>query len=294
MTITLSMLHRPDIVGVGDNLLLTHAVRLWELFATPCRLDGYAIIVITGGEIVVDINGQRHTLGPDTLAVNFPENTLRVVSHRDAEAYAVLMSPACFDGLGLDLSPLSRIYSDFRSHVVFPLPHGELLSLYHYFALLRFNAAEPTEERRPVLRSLLKAGIFQLFDIIKRTASTRLTTMQATPGRAAALFADFLALLAEHCHEERTVAYYASRLCLTPRHLSSVIKEYSGQSVSGWVTRYVVIEAKRLLANPGNDIQQVARRLNFPTQSAFGKFFKKAEGVNPTDFRRQATNTRQQ
>lgn len=281
------MLRRPDIAVVGDDLLLTHSIRLWELFMQPCRLDGYAIIVVSGGEIDVDINGARQTLRAGTLAVNFPENVLRVVAHRDVAAYAVIMSRRCFDDLGIDLAPLSRIYSDFRSHVVFPLPEGELAPLLHYFELLRYNAEDYSDERQPVVRSLLKAGIFQLFDLIKRNAALRPVALNAAPGRQAQLFTAFLSLLADECRTERTVGYYASRLCLTPRHLSSVIKAYSGRSVAGWVTRYVAMEAKRLLANPAADVQEVARLLSFPSQSAFGKFFKKATGMGPLEFRRQ-------
>lgn len=288
--LSLARLRRADIAGVGSDLLLTHSIRLWELFAQPCRIDGYAIIVVMAGEIDVEINGRPYCLGPDTLAVDFPENVLRVLRHEGVEAYAVLMSRRCFDDLHIDLAPLARIYSDFRAHVVFPLPHAEVLPLYHYFALLRHNAADFCEARRPVVRGLLRAGVFQLFDIIRRAAALPAATMQAAPGRQAQLFADFLALLADRCRSERTVQYYAGQMCLTPRHLSAVIKAYSGRGAAEWIADYVAMEAKRLLANPAANVQEVARQLGFPSQSAFGKFFKKAEGVGPAAWKQSARN----
>lgn len=283
--LTLDHLFRDDIVGIRGHLLLTHSIRLWDLFAQPCRIAGYAIIVCMAGEMEVSVNGRRQRIAADTLAVNFPENVLQVVSHRDVEAYAVIMSPQCFDDLHIDLSELSRVYSDFRAHVVFRLPHSEVVPLYHYFALLRHNAAGYTPGRRTVVRGLLRAGILQLFDIVQSHADIAVETMQPTPGRTAQIFSDFLSLLAAECVEERTVAHYADRLCLTPRHLSAVIKRYSGRSVSEWIADYVIIEARRLLAQPSLSVQEVARRLHFTSQSAFGKYFKKTAGMSPVEFR---------
>lgn len=287
--LSLPQLHRKDIASLGDDLLLTHDIRLWDLFAEPCRIDGYAIIVCMAGEMEVSINGVNHHIGPDTLAVDFPENVVCVSSHTDVDAYAVLLSRRLFASLEVDLTQLSRFYTDFRSHVVFPLPHAELLPLQHYFALLRHNASRPCADRAEIVRSLLRAGVYQLFAAIEASQAIRLASMRTQPERAAQLFADFLSVLSAECRKQRTVQYYASKLCLTPRHLSEVIRGYSGRSVSEWVADYVAQEAKRMLADPAFDVQEVSRALNFPSQSAFGKYFKKATGSAPRDFRKKRT-----
>lgn len=286
LTLSLHQLNRKDIVSIGDDLLLTHDVRLWPLFMRPTRIGGYAIIVCMAGQMRVAINGEPQTIGPDTLAVNFPENVLQVLSHEGVDAYAVMISPRFFDDLGIDLTQLSRMHSDFRSRVVFPLPHSELLTMHHYFALLRHNASRACADRDAIVRGLLHTGILQLFGIIKANADIRLESMQTVPERSAQIFSDFLSCLSESCRRERTVRYYADRLCLTARHLSAVVKAYSGRSVSEWVGDYVIIEAKRLLSQLQLDVQEVAAQLNFPSQSTFGKYFKKATGMGPLQFRK--------
>ena len=44
---------------------------------------------------------------------------------------------------------------------------------------------------------------------------------------------------------------------------------------------YVITEAKYLLDNTDLSIKEIATKLNFPTQSFFGKYFKQYVGISP-------------
>ena len=52
-----------------------------------------------------------------------------------------------------------------------------------------------------------------------------------------------------------------------------------------WIERFVILEAKVLLKSSNLNIQQIADELNFPSQSFFGKYFKKLTGMSPKEFR---------
>lgn len=47
----------------------------------------------------------------------------------------------------------------------------------------------------------------------------------------------------------------------------------------------VITEAKQLLENSDLTIKEIATKLNFPTQSFFGKYFKQYVGVSPKEYR---------
>ena len=83
----------------------------------------------------------------------------------------------------------------------------------------------------------------------------------------------------------RSIAYYAKLLCISPKHLSATIKIMSGQTASEWIDNYVIIAAKAMLRSSSKTIQQISNDLNFSNQSFFGKFFKKYVGVSPTEYR---------
>ncbi len=95
------------------------------------------------------------------------------------------------------------------------------------------------------------------------------------------LFDQFLALVEAHFQTERELAFYADKLCITPKYLSQVIRKVSGRYASDWIKDFVILEAKALLKSKKYTVQQVSDRLNFTNASFFGKFFKAAVGCSP-------------
>ena len=99
------------------------------------------------------------------------------------------------------------------------------------------------------------------------------------------IFHDFLTLLETYYTQERSISFYADRMCLTPKYLSTIIKEVSGKHGMQWIDEYVSLEAKALLRNSTLSVKQVSDQLNFPSQSMFGRFFKKMTGYSPKQYK---------
>jgi AraC-like DNA-binding protein len=59
----------------------------------------------------------------------------------------------------------------------------------------------------------------------------------------------------------------------------------SGQTPLSIIHQYVVTESKALLYSTDLTIQEISERLNFHSQSDFGKFFKKLTGLSPNQYR---------
>lgn len=99
------------------------------------------------------------------------------------------------------------------------------------------------------------------------------------------IFQNFMITLYRYYHQERDVTFYANKQCLSARYFSSVIKEKSGSSALQWIIQNVITEAKYLLDNTDLSIKEIATKLNFPTQSFFGKYFKQYVGISPKEYR---------
>jgi AraC-like DNA-binding protein len=95
----------------------------------------------------------------------------------------------------------------------------------------------------------------------------------------------FLNLVQENFREQRDINFYADRMCLTPRYLSRLIKKNSGYFAGEWINNHVILEAKALLKSTNMTIQQISDELNFPSQSFFGKYFKRITGMSPKEYR---------
>jgi AraC-like DNA-binding protein len=96
----------------------------------------------------------------------------------------------------------------------------------------------------------------------------------------------FLKLVRENYKKHLCVKSYADILCITPKYLSRIVKENSGKSANEWIDEYILQEAKALLKSGNFTIQQVSDELNFPSQSFFGKYFKRHTGVMPSKYKK--------
>lgn len=108
----------------------------------------------------------------------------------------------------------------------------------------------------------------------------------ATGGlRSVDIYNDFVSLVAEHYSEAHDVAFYADRLCITPRYLSQVTDKTVGRSPKQIVDDYVMSEAKMYLRTTHLTIQEVAIKLGFRSGAMFCKFFRNHEGCSPKAYR---------
>lgn len=105
--------------------------------------------------------------------------------------------------------------------------------------------------------------------------------------RAERLVRDYLNLVQDKYRHTRQIEPYARQLGVSSKHLSNTVKELTNRSAGEWITLYVINEAKTLLRSTSMNVQEISDRLNFPSQSFFGKYFKRHTGLSPTAFRDQ-------
>lgn len=133
---------------------------------------------------------------------------------------------------------------------------------------------------------MLKGYLQVLYGEICQQMAPLVEAQDARQGsRRKQIFDRFIEELRLHYTRERSVKFYADRLCLTPKYLSQVIHAVSGRHAGEWIRDYVILEAKALLKSGQYTIQQVSDMLNFANQSFFGVYFKKAVGFSPTAYK---------
>ncbi len=101
------------------------------------------------------------------------------------------------------------------------------------------------------------------------------------------VFNRFLELVNKYAIHERNCTFYADRLCLTSRYLSTLVRQASGRTVMNWVNEAVVQEAKLMLRHTDKLVYQIADELNFPNASFFCKYFRRMTGMTPNDYRQE-------
>ncbi len=99
------------------------------------------------------------------------------------------------------------------------------------------------------------------------------------------VFQRFIAAVNKHCLREHNIKFYAAEQFITPRYLSSLVKQQSGLTAKEWIDKAIVTQAKVLLKSTDLQAAQIAVRLHFANASFFSKFFKRLTGMTPQEYR---------
>ena len=78
---------------------------------------------------------------------------------------------------------------------------------------------------------------------------------------------------------------YAEMLFITPNHLNSVVSATTGRSAGELIRDRIILEAKRMLVNSDQNINEIAYQLQFEDNAYFSRFFKKYTSFSPEVFR---------
>ena len=106
-------------------------------------------------------------------------------------------------------------------------------------------------------------------------------------GHKKGIYEIFLHHLYRNFRKERQIRFYADKLCLSPKYLTSIVKSVSGSSVQQLVFKAITKKAIFLVNNTDKSIKEISDYLNFPNASAFGTFFKKQVGMSPVNYRQE-------
>lgn len=153
---------------------------------------------------------------------------------------------------------------------------GEESDLARYIALLgrhRKSAQNPFDNHECKL--LLLALTYRLCSIYSR----RIIEEKNVAGHKIDTFIKLIRLIEKYYMQERGVAFYADKLCLSPKYLSALSKSVCGYTVQELVFRAIIRKSIFWLKNTNKSVQEISDDLNFPNASFFGTFFKKQTGM---------------
>lgn len=256
-----------------------------EIFSDTMRLDGMSIILCISGSIDIGVNLKTYRMTPNTLLVISPDSIINILSANwdELDAYLFIISREFISDINLDLNVINT--SHYMSYnPMQTITANEMEMMRHYFDLIHQNTVNNTDDRyvRSISRCLLAAAIYQMMQFVYRHRDED----PAPLSRRHNYVKEFMQLVQTHHRSERGVAFYASRLFITPKYLSLIIKESTGKSAAEWIDEFVILEAKNLLRFSDKNIQQIAYELNFTNQSSFGKYFKHLTGVSPSKYQK--------
>ena len=248
----------------------------------------------TAGQCEVTFNGQPFTMREgDCMIIIANRLVSRVVPSADFKVTVIYVEEsflqACTPhsnygtrgGLSLYINPIMRLTDEERLRV------GERSSGMREICQRGFeNVCYRMEHPHRFFHDdEMMAALQQLFiDFFECHA--RIEGEAEISTQAAQVMNGFIGMLERGDYRKnREVAYYADKLCVTPKYLSEVCKKVSGFSANSWINRYAAIDLVHLLKDKSLSLTDIAYMFDFSSQSHFSRFVQNNLGQKPSAFR---------
>lgn len=270
---------------LGNEITLLDDISWKNLVEAPMQIGFLLIVLCTEGEVTFTLGGREQHMEAGDLFISFGEQIIQEEhADRNFHAKAFLMTRQFAQNCIVGLNMMWPYLLYLMKNPVLKMDSEEREWLENCYHLIRRRLSQMSGRyTREATVSLVRAFYFEICNLLDARVQPDQSGVQ---NRAYAIFDQFIRLLSQHFKQERSVEWYSNEMCLTPKHLSEVVKQVSGKTAGQWITTMVIIEIKNLLKHTTLSIKEIAQDMNFPNQSFLGKYFKNVEGISPSDFRK--------
>ena len=276
-----------DTLRLGDSDELVVMENFGSLPKGELSLDRHGLIVIcTEGIAQFDYDGQQIRLHKDDLFLYMAHSVVtNFMSSSDFNCRQIWFSRGELWNISkygeVSLSDLPYL----KRHPIMHLTEDDVKLLDDYFQLLCRRMRDPS----PVLysnivRSLVSTMMLEILSMMRRQEPENTVTTGVHRQRLAN---EFMRLVEQSDGRIRKVDDFANQLNITPKYLSTLLKETMNRRPSEMIHFYTLKAIEHRLRYTDMTMQEIANDLNFANASFFGKYFKEHAGMTPLDFRKK-------
>ena len=257
--------------------------------STAIIKDMIVIVICEMGKLQLDINGITHTLHQHDLLFCGHLNAIdNIMQSPDFECKVACLSYNIILRLTfVDRETWNKAFY-LQHNPIIHLSPLDLVMFRKYYEVAKHKFEQPKHHYfKEALTGLLQAGLYDLLGTLEDLLpKTELNTVN----RGSILCSKFLTLLNESQGKRHDVKYYADKLCITPKYLTTVCKKETGKNASKWIQDKTIESIQHLLKSSDKSISEISDYLDFPNLSFFGKYVKEHLGMSPNAYRKQLKN----
>ena len=245
--------------------------------------------VVLQGSLAIRVNGLDFTLRSNDFLVVMPCTTLEVQDSRCIFFSHASQAHAIFDlyeSVNFDIPMQKRAFLQRLYH--FSAPQIDRFKDV-YLIMKREMLRDDYPMKELALRAITKLNLVVMLEATSASPLTAITPYPLTNPRR--IFEQFIDLLDAYYTHQRSVQFYAKRLGVSAKYLSMITQNIVGKSASVVISQYVAFRVKQLLYRGQLNVKQIGELLNFPTQSFFGRYFKRIVGCSPRQYMKQNCRT---
>lgn len=272
---------------VDENFIVLDNVDATFPDSDPVKLNCFIIAFCMEGEASIHINNKSHALPTDHCAIILPNTVIRHLHHNEGCTFRIVaISSKFMKEASNNKKEIWDIGYYLYNNPVFPVNRNSSYKLYLYKELaLNSISGKEHPYSKEVKKHIFSAIFCELLGALHRTLPVQEEASIFRNDRSMYIFRKFMDKVNEDDGTHRTVAYYADKLCYSPKHLSTVIKKVSGRTPLAIINEHAMECIKYHLKHSDISIKEVAEHFDFVNPSFFGKFVKAHTGMSPMQYR---------
>ncbi len=272
------IVYKDDRMIIIDNSNVTDTLN-----TSPIKSEWFVALLCIEGESTIYINNEMYSIHKNDFLLCHPQTIFEhKITNLDFKYCGFFLSPEYVKQISLISSNSWNAILFIKNNPIIALDEKESSLFLQYYNLIRSKfETESQHHLKHLIDMLLQAFIYEFHDSMEK----RIKIDPPQYNSADNLFISFLDILVNSYPKQRSVSYYAEKLFVTPKYLSAICKEISGETASDLITRYVKKDIENLLKQPNKTIKEIANELDFANLSFFGKYVKRIFGVSPKEYR---------
>lgn len=268
---------------VSDDVLFVNNVREVANLS-KIRMDYNSIVHCRGGRILVEIGGNTQIKVKPGQLLLIPAGKLiqPMMVSTDVDANALLVTDHKLKSvLGNQVYIWNKAMYMKEIYIVNGTSWLEATT--HYTQSIFLHNREP-KLYNEIVSSFLRLLMLLLCEELMRNDTMAQSDDNSTI-RDKEIFNRFLQQLSHQEQKRQKVSFYADKLNITSKYLSTVSRRVSGKTPMRWITESVMQDCYSMLTNTDLSVKEISNRLGFPNSSFFGQYFREEAGMTPMEYR---------
>ncbi len=237
------------------------------------------------GSAKIYIDRRYYTIQQDDILVCAPHEQIRVDKYEgDFSCVCMTFSQQFMQALPMGNTAVWNqiLYCDKVRHLKASERNLEIYQNYYTILSKKIvNLQDPVDAN--IFKLMISVEFLEMSNEFRKKSKEELHTI--TLGQK--LLRRFIQEIAQTEIKRQPVSYYAEKLNVTPKYLTTACTRFSDKNASQWIHNAVLTEIQELMLNPDLSFKDISKRTGFPNLSSFSIFVKRNLHDSPTALRKK-------
>ena len=247
------------------------------------RSDHYKIFFVENGSGNYQIDFNEFTIDNAGIFCLSPGQVLTVKAELISSAYQIIFNQDfyCVEAHGKEIACNGVLFNNVHRATFIPLGEQDKAVFREYLEKMIEELSQPGSAHKAMLESYLKLFMIEAL----RRQRVDLSVASGNGNGENRLVGDYIALVDKHFREIHSVSDYAERLFVSPKSLAKRLNALGHKTPKEILRDRIVLEAQRDLRYSDKSVKEIAFDLGFDDPAYFTRYFKKATGQSPLNYK---------